>query len=118
MSRSLRYYYDKNLIKKLRNKRYGYKFVCNLKETIGYSANELVSMKNGIPETKEMKTRRRSSKQFTIKAMNKTNAVEKFHSENGKRVLIPIRKITEYLAEFEELKERVAKLEETLIIKN
>lgn len=41
MSRAMRYYYENNLIKKVSGKKYGYQFVCDLKQMIGYSANEI-----------------------------------------------------------------------------
>ena len=41
LSRALRYYYDENIISKVHGKRYVYKFVCNLKQLIGYDASEL-----------------------------------------------------------------------------
>ena len=36
-----RYYYDGQLINKVSGKRFVYKFVCDLKELLGYSAEEL-----------------------------------------------------------------------------
>jgi GA-binding protein transcription factor alpha len=41
LSRALRYYYDGDMISKVQGKRFVYKFVCNLKELIGYDAEEL-----------------------------------------------------------------------------
>jgi len=41
LSRALRYYYDGDMISKVHGKRFAYKFVCNLKELIGYDASEL-----------------------------------------------------------------------------
>ncbi|XP_011172544.1 DNA-binding protein Ets97D isoform X2 [Solenopsis invicta] len=41
LSRALRYYYDGDMISKVHGKRFVYKFVCNLKELLGYSAEEL-----------------------------------------------------------------------------
>jgi len=41
LSRALRYYYDGDMIGKVEGKRFAYKFVCNLKEIIGYDASEL-----------------------------------------------------------------------------
>ncbi|KAK9508058.1 hypothetical protein O3M35_007804 [Rhynocoris fuscipes] len=41
LSRALRYYYDGDMIAKVHGKRFVYKFVCDLKHLIGYSANEL-----------------------------------------------------------------------------
>ncbi|XP_014673980.1 PREDICTED: GA-binding protein alpha chain-like [Priapulus caudatus] len=41
LSRALRYYYDGDMICKVHGKRFVYKFVCDLKQLIGYSAAEL-----------------------------------------------------------------------------
>ena len=41
LSRALRYYYDGDMISKVHGKRFVYKFVCNLKQLIGYDASEL-----------------------------------------------------------------------------
>merc|ERR1719209_2496987 len=41
LSRALRYYYDGDMISKVHGKRFVYKFVCDLKQLIGYSAREL-----------------------------------------------------------------------------
>ena len=41
LSRGLRYYYDKNIIKKVRNQRYVYQFVCDLESLLGLSFSEL-----------------------------------------------------------------------------
>jgi len=41
LSRALRYYYDGDMICKVHGKRFVYKFVCDLKQLIGYSASEL-----------------------------------------------------------------------------
>ncbi|XP_034233910.1 DNA-binding protein Ets97D-like [Thrips palmi] len=41
LSRALRYYYDGDMISKVAGKRFVYKFVCDLKQLLGYSASEL-----------------------------------------------------------------------------
>ncbi|XP_063234667.1 DNA-binding protein Ets97D-like [Bacillus rossius redtenbacheri] len=41
LSRALRYYYDGHMISKVHGKRFVYKFVCDLKQLLGYSAAEL-----------------------------------------------------------------------------
>lgn len=41
LSRALRYYYDGDMIAKVHGKRFVYKFVCDLKNLIGYDAKEL-----------------------------------------------------------------------------
>ena len=41
LSRALRYYYDGDMICKVNGKRFVYKFVCDLKQILGYSADEL-----------------------------------------------------------------------------
>ncbi|XP_051231415.1 protein c-ets-1-B-like [Dicentrarchus labrax] len=44
LSRGLRYYYDKNIIRKTAGKRYVYRFVCNLQGLLGYEPRELHAM--------------------------------------------------------------------------
>lgn len=46
LSRALRYYYDGDMISKVHGKRFVYKFVCDLKQLIGYDAQELASLVN------------------------------------------------------------------------
>lgn len=41
LSRALRYYYDGDMIAKVHGKRFVYKFVCDLKQLLGYDAKEL-----------------------------------------------------------------------------
>ena len=41
---SCRYYYDGDMISKVQGKRFVYKFVCDLKSLIGYTASELNSL--------------------------------------------------------------------------
>ena len=41
LSRGLRYYYDRNVIKKVPNQRYVYRFVCDLESLLGLSFSEL-----------------------------------------------------------------------------
>ncbi|KAK2580624.1 hypothetical protein KPH14_007735 [Odynerus spinipes] len=53
LSRGLRYYYDKNIIHKTAGKRYVYRFVCDLQNLLGYSAEQLHAMVDLKPEKKE-----------------------------------------------------------------
>ncbi|XP_055531408.1 DNA-binding protein Ets97D [Wyeomyia smithii] len=54
LSRALRYYYDGDMISKVHGKRFVYKFVCDLRELIGYDASELATLVNeGIPIVNE-----------------------------------------------------------------
>ncbi|KAE8278850.1 Protein C-ets-2 [Larimichthys crocea] len=46
LSRGLRYYYDKNIIRKTAGKRYVYRFVCNLQGLLGYEPSELHAISN------------------------------------------------------------------------
>lgn len=46
LSRALRYYYDGDMISKVHGKRFVYKFVCDLKQLLGYSAVELSRLVN------------------------------------------------------------------------
>lgn len=55
LSRALRYYYDGDMIAKVHGKRFVYKFVCNLKELIGYDAAELKKLVNEAAEKHEYK---------------------------------------------------------------
>ena len=50
LSRALRYYYDGDMISKVHGKRFVYKFVCNLKQLIGYDASELNQLVMGAQE--------------------------------------------------------------------
>lgn len=47
LSRALRYYYDGDMISKVHGKRFVYKFVCDLKQLLGYSALELARLVDG-----------------------------------------------------------------------
>lgn len=47
LSRALRYYYDGDMISKVHGKRFVYKFVCDLKQLLGYSALELSRLVQG-----------------------------------------------------------------------
>lgn len=53
LSRGLRYYYDKNIIHKTAGKRYVYRFVCDLQNLLGCSAEQLHAMVDLKPEKKE-----------------------------------------------------------------
>ncbi|KAJ2943421.1 hypothetical protein O0L34_g12230 [Tuta absoluta] len=44
LSRALRYYYDGDMIAKVPGKRFVYKFVCDLRQLIGYSPGELAEL--------------------------------------------------------------------------
>ncbi|XP_068597623.1 protein c-ets-1-A-like [Brachionichthys hirsutus] len=44
LSRGLRYYYDKHIIRKTAGKRYVYRFVCNLQGLLGYEPEQLHAM--------------------------------------------------------------------------
>lgn len=49
LSRALRYYYDGDMISKVGGKRFVYKFVCDLRQLTGYSAQSLSDRVNGRP---------------------------------------------------------------------
>ncbi|XP_062870487.1 protein C-ets-2 isoform X2 [Trichomycterus rosablanca] len=53
LSRGLRYYYDKNIIHKTAGKRYVYRFVCDLQNLLGYTAEELHGMLGVQPDTED-----------------------------------------------------------------
>lgn len=51
LSRALRYYYDGDMISKVPGKRFVYKFVCDLKQLIGYDAAQLSLLVNSCDKT-------------------------------------------------------------------
>lgn len=51
LSRALRYYYDGDMISKVHGKRFVYKFVCDLKQLLGYDAVELAQLIVNEPST-------------------------------------------------------------------
>lgn len=51
LSRALRYYYEGDMISKVSGKRFAYKFDCDLKNLLGYSAAELSRLVNGQKRT-------------------------------------------------------------------
>lgn len=53
LSRGLRYYYDKNIIHKTSGKRYVYRFVCDLHNLLGYTAEDLHAMLGVQPDTED-----------------------------------------------------------------
>lgn len=62
LSRALRYYYDGDMISKVHGKRFVYKFVCDLRELIGYDASELAALVNEGPPI--------ASDQFDLKSFD------------------------------------------------
>ena len=56
LSRALRYYYEGDMISKVQGKRFVYKFVCDLKQLIGYTAAELNTL---VREAEERSAKRR-----------------------------------------------------------
>lgn len=53
LSRGLRYYYDKNIIHKTSGKRYVYRFVCDLQNLLGFTAEELHAILGVQPDTED-----------------------------------------------------------------
>ncbi|GBP00906.1 DNA-binding protein Ets97D [Eumeta japonica] len=51
LSRALRYYYDGDMIAKVSGKRFVYKFVCDLRQLIGYDASELAALVRGVHDS-------------------------------------------------------------------
>ncbi|GAA57587.1 GA-binding protein alpha chain, partial [Clonorchis sinensis] len=50
LSRALRYYYDGDMISKVQGKRFVYKFICDLKTLLGFSAGELYMLVKNCAE--------------------------------------------------------------------
>ncbi|XP_066991119.1 DNA-binding protein Ets97D isoform X2 [Anabrus simplex] len=63
LSRALRYYYDGDMIAKVHGKRFVYKFVCDLKQLLGYSASELNRL---VDECANMRVRGNSDNADTL----------------------------------------------------
>nr|CAH0099801.1 unnamed protein product [Daphnia galeata] len=61
LSRALRYYYDGDMICKVSGKRFVYKFVCDLKQLLGYSADELNKL---VTECEQRSKLRRASSSY------------------------------------------------------
>ncbi|XP_019630838.1 PREDICTED: GA-binding protein alpha chain-like isoform X3 [Branchiostoma belcheri] len=61
LSRALRYYYDGDMIAKVHGKRFVYKFVCDLKQLLGYSAGELSRLVSEAEQKKMSHSRRTAS---------------------------------------------------------
>ncbi|XP_063440105.1 GA-binding protein alpha chain-like isoform X3 [Mytilus trossulus] len=57
LSRALRYYYDGDMIAKVHGKRFVYKFVCDLKMLLGYTAGELNRLVTFCAERKLQRVR-------------------------------------------------------------
>ncbi|CAG4949743.1 unnamed protein product [Parnassius apollo] len=53
LSRALRYYYDGDMIAKVAGKRFVYKFVCDLRQLLGYGADELAELVKEVYDSKE-----------------------------------------------------------------
>ncbi|XP_068621851.1 DNA-binding protein Ets97D isoform X2 [Battus philenor] len=53
LSRALRYYYDGDMIAKVAGKRFVYKFVCDLRQLLGYGADELAELVKEVHESKD-----------------------------------------------------------------
>ncbi|CAH1642309.1 unnamed protein product [Spodoptera littoralis] len=51
LSRALRYYYDGDMIAKVSGKRFVYKFVCDLRQLLGYGAGELAELVKEVHDT-------------------------------------------------------------------
>ncbi|KAF8571308.1 hypothetical protein P879_01298 [Paragonimus westermani] len=59
LSRALRYYYDGDMISKVHGKRFVYKFICDLKTLLGFSAGELYMLVKNCAEKHSNRTRKR-----------------------------------------------------------
>ncbi|CAH2056248.1 unnamed protein product, partial [Iphiclides podalirius] len=54
LSRALRYYYDGDMIAKVAGKRFVYKFVCDLRQLLGYGADELAELVKEVHDSKDV----------------------------------------------------------------
>uniref|UniRef100_A0A0A9Z3N8 GA-binding protein alpha chain n=1 Tax=Lygus hesperus TaxID=30085 RepID=A0A0A9Z3N8_LYGHE len=66
LSRALRYYYDGDMIAKVPGKRFVYKFICDLKFMIGYTASELNSFVVEAEESSSGKKLKTSAMDFDL----------------------------------------------------
>ncbi|KAH8854829.1 DNA-binding protein isoform 1 [Schistosoma japonicum] len=62
LSRALRYYYDGDMISKVHGKRFVYKFICDLKTLLGFSAGELYIL---VKNCAEKHSHRNKKRRFT-----------------------------------------------------
>ena len=53
LSRGLRYYYDKNIIHKTAGKRYVYRYVCDMRGTVGCSTPEELWQRYDLTPSRE-----------------------------------------------------------------
>lgn len=76
LSRALRYYYDGDMIAKVHGKRFVYKFVCDLKTLLGYSAAELNRLVVECEQKKLDKVRSNflPTKRITLTTISKGNS--------------------------------------------
>ncbi|KAJ8350967.1 hypothetical protein SKAU_G00260970 [Synaphobranchus kaupii] len=77
LSRALRYYYDGDMICKVQGKRFVYKFVCDLKTLIGYSAAELNHLVTECEQKKLARMQLHSLSQPVATVTLATTALEK-----------------------------------------
>lgn len=82
LSRALRYYYDGDMIAKVHGKRFVYKFVCDLKNLIGYDAKELDRL------VSQTKTKQRGANTTTTAAntTTTTNATSANNSTSSNNI--------------------------------
>ncbi|CAH8436641.1 unnamed protein product [Schistosoma turkestanicum] len=89
LSRALRYYYDGDMISKVHGKRFVYKFICDLKTLLGFSAGELYMLvKNCAEKHSHRGKKRRLTTGSTCSSVN-NHTLSTFPIDDGAVFPIP-----------------------------
>ncbi|CAH8445371.1 unnamed protein product [Heterobilharzia americana] len=88
LSRALRYYYDGDMISKVHGKRFVYKFICDLKTLLGFSAGELYMLVKSCAEKhSHLSKKRRVTPGVAYSSVN-SHALSVFPVDDG--ALLPM----------------------------
>nr|CDS29184.1 GA binding protein alpha chain [Hymenolepis microstoma] len=90
LSRALRYYYDGDMISKVQSKRFCYKFVCDLKLLLGYSASEIHEFVLRCAERHGMSIRGLELEESRKRPFSNGEAFFSFPSPNVRRTISPL----------------------------
>ncbi|VUZ43987.1 unnamed protein product [Hymenolepis diminuta] len=90
LSRALRYYYDGDMISKVQSKRFCYKFVCDLKLLLGYSAAEIHEFVVRCAEKHGMIVRGLELEESRKRPFPEGEAFFSFPSPNRRRTISPL----------------------------